>query len=455
MVSIEQIESKVIDKIIPTEKDKRVLQDVVDTLLDIIKKELSSRNLPAYTEIVGSIAKDTFLRNNLDIDLFLVFPTSFSKEDIGKIALDIGRKILDDTEECYAEHPYIRGYYKDFKVEIVPCYSIENASQKLSAVDRTPLHTSYIKKHLKEFQKNQVRLFKQFLVGIGCYGAEAEIEGFSGYLSEILVLKFQTFQKLIETAKEWKPKVRLSLNNAQSPDFDTPLTFIDPVDKERNVASAVSIDKFNLFVKASNEFINNPRITFFFPNKPDLWSLEKIRSFILNQDSIYFGILFSKPEIIPENLHPQIRKGMRSIASSCERYGFKILDYQYYVDEKNKTVYIILKIEKSPIAEKYTHTGPPVDLTKNASDFKEKWIGNENMINAPYEKNGRLYVDIKRKYTNINDFLIENVSGLSMGKDIDKKLQNRYEIVDVNKLVIKDLQEFWTLYLDGRMSWEW
>ena len=94
-------------------------------------------------------------------------------------------------------------------------------------------------------------------------------------------------------------------------------------------------------------------------------------------------------------------------------------------------------------------------MTKNASDFKEKWIGNENMINAPYEKNGRLYVDIKRKYTNINDFLIENVSGLSMGKDIDKKLQNRYEIVDANKLLIKDLQEFWTLYLDGRMSWEW
>jgi tRNA nucleotidyltransferase (CCA-adding enzyme) len=455
MATVQQIEQKVIEKIIPTDEDKKLLQIVVDKLLEIVKKELNSRNLPVHTEIVGSIAKDTYLKNNLDVDLFLVFPTTFSKEDIGKTALDIGRKILNDTEECYAEHPYIRGYFQDFKVEIVPCYRIENASQKLSAVDRTPLHTSYIKKHLQEFQKNQVRLFKQFLKGIGCYGAEAEIEGFSGYLCEILILKFQVFQKLLQVSKSWKPGVSLSLDNASSPDFDTPLTFIDPVDKERNVASAVSLEKFNLFVKASNEFINNPKITFFFPNKPKLWSLQKIQSFISKQDFLYVGILFSKPDIIAENLHPQIRKGMRSIVFSCERYGFKILDNQYCVDEKNNMVYIILKTQKSSISDKYTHTGPPVNLGKNASSFKKKWNDNDNTINPPYEKNGRLYVDVKRKYTNIKDFLIENISDLSMGKDIDKKLQYQYEIVDKKKLVIKDLQEFWTRYLDGRMSWEW
>jgi tRNA nucleotidyltransferase (CCA-adding enzyme) len=455
MISIQQIEQKVTEKIIPSGEDKKLLQNVVNKLLEIVNRELHSKNIPASTEIVGSIAKDTFLRNNLDIDLFLVFPTSFSKEYIGQTALELGRKILNNTEECYAEHPYIRGFFKDFKVEIVPCYRIENASQKLSAVDRTPLHTSYIKKHIKEFKKNQVRLLKQFLKGIGCYGAEAEIEGFSGYLCEILILKFQTFQKLVKTAKDWKPGLKLSLNNTHSPDFDTPITFIDPVDKERNVASAVSIDKFNFFVRASNEFLNKPKITYFFPNEPNLWSLEKIQSFILNQDFLYVGIIFSKPDIIAENLHPQIRKGMRSIELSCKRYGFKILDKQYFVDEKNKKVYIILKTLKSPLSEKYSHMGPPVDLGDNSLDFKKKWTGNENTLNPPYEKNGRLYVDVKRRYTNIKDFLIGNISELSMGKDIDKKMQNRYEVVDAKKLVVKDLQEFWTRYLDGRMPWEW
>ena len=57
----------------------------------------------------------------------------------------IGKELLTDTEESYAEHPYIRGYYKDYYIEIVPCYKIEKSSQKLSAVDRTPLHTDYVK----------------------------------------------------------------------------------------------------------------------------------------------------------------------------------------------------------------------------------------------------------------------------------------------------------------------
>ena len=107
-------------------------------------------------------------------------------------------------------NPYIRGIYQDHKIEIVPCYKIENATQKLSAVDRTPLHTSYIKKHLKESQKNDVRLFKQFLKGINCYGAEAEIEGFSGYLCEILILKYGSFRNIISNAKDWKKGTKIS-----------------------------------------------------------------------------------------------------------------------------------------------------------------------------------------------------------------------------------------------------
>ena len=95
-------------------------------------------------------------------------------------------------------------FSKDIQLRLYPCYKIEDASQKLSAVDRTPLHTKYVKENLKENQKSDVRLFKQFLRGISCYGAEAEIEGFSGYLCEILVIKYKNFKGLIENASKWK-----------------------------------------------------------------------------------------------------------------------------------------------------------------------------------------------------------------------------------------------------------
>ena len=255
-----KIEKQVLEKITPPSEYKIKLDKIIKELKEKIQKEITERKLPVSIELVGSTAKDTYIKDNLDVDFFLLFPTSFSKENIAKNSLSIGRKLLEKTEESYAEHPYIRGYFKNYKTEIVPCYRIEKASQKLSAVDRTPLHTEYVKEHLQESQKQEIRLFKQFLRGIGCYGAEAEIEGFSGYLCEILILKYGTFEELINNAQHWKRGEKLALSKGDYPSFDTPLTFIDPVDKNRNVTSALSEEKYNLFIKASKEYTKKPSV---------------------------------------------------------------------------------------------------------------------------------------------------------------------------------------------------
>ena len=306
----EQIETIVLKKITPTPEEKRQIADIVKSLKNKVMSEIKKTKIPITIELVGSIAKDTFIQTSVDIDLFLLFPPAVPRETLEEKGLAIGRAILEKQEECFAEHPYVRGLFKDYKTELVPCYKIENASQKLSAVDRTPLHTRYIAEHLKESQKKDVRLFKQFLKGVGCYGAEAEIEGFSGYLCEIIVLKYGTFQQLIEQVQQWTYGTKLTLKEGVYPDFTTPLTFIDPVDPERNVASAVSNEKFNLLIKACEEYQKNPRLTFFFPNELQPWPLQEIKKEIRTKE--YIGVKFPKPEIIPENLSRVLER-----AKSC------------------------------------------------------------------------------------------------------------------------------------------
>jgi tRNA nucleotidyltransferase (CCA-adding enzyme) len=256
------IEIKVLKKITPSTDDRKKLEKIIVELKEKLKLEIKKRDLPVIIKLVGSTAKDTYLKNNLDIDYFLLYPTKFDKKDIAKNTLSIGEEILTDTEESYAEHPYLRGYFKNYFVELVPSYKIEKASQKLSAVDRTPLHTKYILENLSEKQKPEVLLFKQFLRGIGCYGAETEIEGFSGYLCEILVLKFGTFEEILKNAQNWKKGEKLSLTRGKIQSFETPLTFIDPVDEERNVASALSQRKFDFFTIACKEYLKNPTFKF-------------------------------------------------------------------------------------------------------------------------------------------------------------------------------------------------
>lgn len=448
-----KIEKQVLEKITPDETFKKKVYQVIEELHQRIEEEVKNRKLPVDVQLVGSMAKDTFLKDNLDIDFFLCYPTSFSKEKIAKNTLCIGRKILSDTEESYAEHPYIRGYYHGYKAEIVPCYKIEKASQKLSAVDRTPLHTKYVKEHLKEKQKQDVRLLKQFLRGIGCYGAEAEIEGFSGYLCELLIIKYGDFKNLIKKASKWKNGERISLTKEKNqPDFDSSLVFIDPIDPSRNVASALSKEKFDFFIKACREYLKKPRVTFFFPKPVKPWTLEEIKKQMRKKKMYFAGICFDKPKIIDENLYPQIRKTVKSIKDSASRNGFIVHHATFHV-AKDK-VYIIIKTDDKVLPETLLHVGPPVKLEKNSRDFLEKWKNDKRVVKGPYEKNGRYLVEIKREHRDIREFLSSELKNLSLGKDIKKIVKSSCEILDMDDLLIDDLREFWTVYLDGKMSWE-
>ena len=103
-----EIEKKVLNTITPSSQDRKKLEMVIRELKEKLQQNVTKRKLPASIELVGSTAKDTYLKNKLDIDLFLLFPTTISKEAIARNALSRGRIFLEDTEECYAEHPYIR-----------------------------------------------------------------------------------------------------------------------------------------------------------------------------------------------------------------------------------------------------------------------------------------------------------------------------------------------------------
>jgi tRNA nucleotidyltransferase (CCA-adding enzyme) len=289
-------------------------------------------------------------------------------------------------------------------------------------------------------------------MGINCYGAEAQIEGFSGYLCEILIIKYNSFKELLKSVSKWQKKVKLSIGNEVVAYFDTPLIFIDPVDKTRNVAAAVSTEKFNLFIRASKEYLKNPKKTFFFPKKIKAWTLEKIKNEIKKQNASYIGIKFDKPNIIDENLYPQIRKAIKSIWDSAKRSDFKIFDMTYYL--KNKKILLIIKFDKEKLPKTKIHKGPPVKSKINVKEFKNKWINHPNLINGPYEKDKTLYVEIKRDITDLKDFLEKYIEKLSMGKHLDKSITKKFEILKINKLLTNDMKEFWTEYLDQKMPWE-
>ena len=444
------ITRRVLKRIVPTPQQRMKLDQTIEHLKEKVKQQLKQYPQTITIQLVGSTAKDTYLSTNLDIDLFICFPQKTTRTELETIGLSVGRALLTNTEECYAEHPYVRGEFQGYKTELVPCYQIQSADQKLSAVDRTPLHTKYIIEHLKPEQKNEVRLLKQFLTGINCYGAEAEIEGFSGYLCELLILNYNTFENLIKTAQHWTTPTTITLAADTSFPFDTPLIVLDPVDPTRNVSSAVSSEKYNTFVTACTSYTATPSETFFYPNPIIPWSLKKIKKTLGTKRLI--GITAKKPAIIAENLHPQVRKAQRALVDLCTQHDFIITDSFHYID--TTSFYILLLPQDFILPQTTTHLGPPIKLSAHVKDFLDKWANHPRTITKPYIKNNRYFVDIKREYREITPLISDHLFSLHLGKHLDQLDPADIHLLDHSAIVTESHRLLLTEFLDHTPPWE-
>ncbi|MGZ7160978.1 MAG: CCA tRNA nucleotidyltransferase, partial [Methanobacterium sp.] len=210
--------NRVLNAIKPTKEEKEKVMSLSNKLINVINDIARENGIDAEAVLVGSVAKDTWLHARADIDIFIKFPLNTSENDLKELGLKIGRKCIQKMhgkhELRFASHPYVTGFIEGYEIDFVPCYTIENADELKSAVDRTILHTEYVNKKLKEEQKDEVLLLKKFMESIHTYSAEAKVGGFSGYLCELLIINYGTFVDVLETASEkWSPKTTIDIEN--------------------------------------------------------------------------------------------------------------------------------------------------------------------------------------------------------------------------------------------------
>jgi tRNA nucleotidyltransferase (CCA-adding enzyme) len=444
------VEEEVLSRISPNEDENSHIQKIVDDVKSEILVTAKSLGVRVEPVLVGSVAKKTHLKDP-DIDIFVMFPPETKRKDLESQGLKIGEEVLGEYEKRYAEHPYVSGKVDGFEVEIVPCYKITDPSDRMSAVDRTPFHTYYIMENLKEEQKDGVRLLKKFLKGIEIYGAEAEIEGFSGYLCELLILYYGSFGKLIANVKNWKKGEVLTFDKREHGDFNDSLVVIDPVDPGRNVASALSHENFAIFIHASREYERGPSMTFFFPNKAIPKPIPEMKSIMNRRKTTLMGITLSKPDVISDILHSQLRKSQKAIGKLCGRYGFNLIAMDFYVEGE---IVMLFEFDIFSLPDAKLHKGPPV-WHENSKDFKDKWIGSEDLLKGPYIKDGHWYVDIRREFTDARKLIEENLFSMSLGGHVSDSLKKGHEILQGEEMLNERFAPALTKFYFKRFPWEY
>ncbi|ASJ05704.1 CCA tRNA nucleotidyltransferase [Thermococcus barossii] len=450
--AIETVLQKVLQRIRPTEEERAFVEGLMRELEGIARDTIESLDLDVKPYFVGSLAKDTYLAGDHDVDLFLAFPLDTPLEELRERGLELGRAIaerLDSHEVAYAEHPYVRATYRGVKVDLVPCYDVKSWRDVRTAVDRSILHTKWVLDNLRG-KNDEVRLLKRFLKGINAYGSEIYVRGFSGYLAEILVIRYGSFLKVLESADfmlrqkvidpgNWlKREHEVAMKTVgREAEADRPLIVIDPVDPRRNVAANLSWEKYGIFYFKSTQLLENPSEEFFFPMNRKIGNyLSELR----RKGTHLVALLFEAPELVDDVLLPQLERSARGFERALSREGFNVLGWN--VGRKSGKAFIMLEVDRRE-RERVTIKPGPEFFTERGRDF--------------YLKNERVWLVGKRLFAekNVMDDIVEVISELleknqvATGKSIRENIRNAEITLDY---VPKELEDEAYLFL-SREKW--
>ncbi len=416
----DRVESEVAVRLAPSPEFLGRVAEVREELVARVNAAARARSSPLVRALVaGSAARATFLADRLDIDLFLLFPPELPKERLREEGLALGRAVLENPETRYAEHPYLRGEFGGFRVDAVPGFAVSDPSRPLSPVDRTPFHQEYLAARESPSIVTQVRLAKQFLRTLGVYGSEAKTEGFSGYLTELLVLRFGSLRGLLDAARSWRLPVRLVEAGKEPPRLpsDVALILADPVDPHRNVASALSRRNLALVVLSAGAYLARPSARWFEPHPPaPLERAEALRR-IADRSSHVAVVGIPRPDLVDDTLYPQVRKAERAIAEEVGRSGFELLGSSSVAGPDR--VFVLVEVAHGHRSPVRPQDGPPPGLDR-VGHFLDKWTAPQApVLQGPYVRSdGQLAVETRRSERDLESVIRGLLPRLALGKDL-------------------------------------
>jgi len=431
--------------------------------------ESERKKLNAEVRIDGSVAKDTWLRGDADIDIFLRVPTSTSRAELEGRCLDAARRALKGHPivERFAEHPYIETHVGEVRVNVVPCYDVARGEWR-SATDRTPFHTDYVISHLSESQKTEVRLLKAFLKGIGAYGADVKVSGFSGMLCETLIMFYGLFLKTLEHAQSWKAPTVIDLERyyASREDelsdlFEDPLVVIDPVDQGRNLAASISRRRLWEFVASARAFSYKPKMNFFFARKRAPLSVAGFREEMNRRGWNLVAIEFGRVDAVVDVLWSQLYRTEKALRNMLKQEGHNVTRSASWSNEDDLNV-ILLELDELTLPPVRKHMGPHVTRSQASDLFLLKHLKERRSVSGPWVDDDRWAVDQLRESRDAIGLLRSRIRDggrrVGVASRIAPVLKRHHQVLAEQALVTfykknRDAAQFITGFLKGRPAW--
>ena len=342
----------------------------------LVREQAGRHGQVTGVEFGGSYAKGTWLAGDADVDIFVRFKKSTPEEEFVGISQEIGFAAMKDHGPYvrYSDHPYVEATVGQTRINIVPCYDVKPGRWK-SAADRSPYHTRNMQDSLTAKMRGEVRLLKTFLRAAGIYGAEIARQGFSGYVSEVLILNFKSFENVVKEVAGLEENFVVGKAKKK---FDTPIVIVDPIDGRRNLAAAISGENVGRFVLRCRAFQRRPGLRFFRKAGPRESGVDPKNILVVR---------FSFRPRSPEVIWGQIKRATSSLATQLNMEGFNVLRSMPYTDER-RDAYLLFLLESVTVPEVRANTGPEFFresyadrfIGKNIKKSRLMWVGRDGRI---------------------------------------------------------------------------
>ena len=456
MDEYERVLKKVLKAVTPTDADKKRMEELANRTLKLAKQE--AERYQAKAMLAGSITRNTWLPWKMEFDVFILFPETMSEKEMEENGLKIGKSVIKKLKGKsvveYAEHPYVSGSVRGVDIDIVPCYEIASPERLKSAVDRTPFHVKYIESHLQADAADDVRLFKQLCRANGIYGADARTEGLSGYVCELLMIKYGNFVDLLKAVTKWKPGEVIDIEKHYERGYwklrkkfkQQVLILIDPIDKNRNAAAAFSAKSFYKLKKVAKAFLEKPSVKLFEERKYKPITENELIIKQMQRRTEVILVKFTPPKVVPDILWPQLRKFAARLESILEENEFHVLRRDVYTNESDLAV-VLLEMEVAKLPNVQKRVGPLVFDADDSKRFLEKY--KPIALSGPFIERNFWVVEIRRRFLTAREKLLDSLQkplkilkAKGIPNYIAEQVAKRFEIIleteKIMKLVKKD-----------------
>lgn len=374
-------------RIKPTIEEQRRIAQLSESVKNALLRE--------YVEVTlgGSTAKGTFLKGNHDVDVFVRFKEGGDLSDmLEQILLDVSSKFNIIIDRIHGSRDYFTFTLDGIAFEIVPVKYIDNYDEHENVTDMSPLHVNWAAGHLSGKLCDDVRLAKQFCKAARVYGAESYINGLSGHVLDILIIHYGGFDEFIRSVAKWEDRtiidtekvhsdVMATLNDAK---LQSPLVVIDPIDPNRNAAAALSYEKYTSLIESAKKFVASPSEDFFIIPPFDLEALKKdVR------EGEQLIVIKAIPQVgKKDTVYTKVYKVFEFFNRHLSLHDFEVTYSDWYAGEE---CFLYYYVSATPLDATVLRQGPPTSKTVDANRFRKAHA-------IVYEKDGRLFAEIKREF---------------------------------------------------------